>query len=277
MEHPMKNDKANREVKRPLVQALGLSLEYYRASIPGYIPRLEDQFQRFLAEIKPHADFSGANLCCVQREVEDAVKQAEQNGADALLLMPLSYTASLMTFRPIRQSSLPVIIWNTQEARTITPDYNDDDLLMNHVTQGTQDITNVLTRNGRTFGMESGHYRDQAALAKLAEWLNAAKAVQFAKKHDLILIHDFAYAELYFEGKKPVSCLSIPGAKDVCIEFHSLSRSLNEKFCVILAISSAFRWSTVPGFRLWAFWMKVSQRMGPVSPRRRRRASSGER
>src|SRR3989338_4501980 len=52
-----------------------------------------------------------------------------------------------------------------------------------------------------------------------------AKAVQFAKKHDLILIHDFAYAELYFEGKKPVSCLSIPGAKDVCIEFHSLSKT----------------------------------------------------
>ncbi|MBN2058044.1 MAG: aminotransferase class I/II-fold pyridoxal phosphate-dependent enzyme [Candidatus Saganbacteria bacterium] len=51
------------------------------------------------------------------------------------------------------------------------------------------------------------------------------KAVRFAKKHNLILIHDFAYAELYFEGKKPISCLSIPGAKDVCIEFHSLSKT----------------------------------------------------
>jgi LL-diaminopimelate aminotransferase len=52
-----------------------------------------------------------------------------------------------------------------------------------------------------------------------------AKAVKFAKKHNLILIHDFAYAELYFEGKKPISCLSVPGAKDVCIEFHSLSKT----------------------------------------------------
>ncbi|MDD5382927.1 MAG: aminotransferase class I/II-fold pyridoxal phosphate-dependent enzyme, partial [Candidatus Margulisbacteria bacterium] len=51
------------------------------------------------------------------------------------------------------------------------------------------------------------------------------KAIDFAKKHDLILLHDFAYAELYFEGKKPISCLSIPGAKDVCIEFHSLSKT----------------------------------------------------
>jgi LL-diaminopimelate aminotransferase len=51
------------------------------------------------------------------------------------------------------------------------------------------------------------------------------KAVVFAKKHGLILIHDFAYAELYFEGKKPISCLTVPGAKDVCIEFHSLSKT----------------------------------------------------
>lgn len=51
------------------------------------------------------------------------------------------------------------------------------------------------------------------------------KAVHFAKKHNLILVHDFAYAELYFEGKKPVSCLSVPGAKEVCIEFHSLSKT----------------------------------------------------
>jgi len=51
------------------------------------------------------------------------------------------------------------------------------------------------------------------------------KAVFFAKKHDLILVHDFAYAELYFEGQKPISCLSIPGAKEVCIEFHSMSKT----------------------------------------------------
>ncbi|PIS29367.1 LL-diaminopimelate aminotransferase [Candidatus Saganbacteria bacterium CG08_land_8_20_14_0_20_45_16] len=51
------------------------------------------------------------------------------------------------------------------------------------------------------------------------------KAVTFAKKHDIILIHDFAYAELYFEGKKPPSCLAVKGAKDVCVEFHTLSKT----------------------------------------------------
>ena len=171
-----------KEIKKPVVQALGLSLEYYRQTMPDYVRRLEEQFQRFLAEIKPYADFCGSKLCCTQEEVEDAVKEAEQKGANALLLIPLSYTASLMTIRPVIQSSLPVVVWNTQEARAITDNYSHDDLLMNHVAQGAQDLTNVLMRSGKLFGMESGHYRDKAALAKLAEWLNAARAVQFAKQ-----------------------------------------------------------------------------------------------
>lgn len=51
------------------------------------------------------------------------------------------------------------------------------------------------------------------------------EAVAFAKKYDLLLVHDFAYAELYFDGQKPLSILSINGAKDVAVEFHTLSKT----------------------------------------------------
>ena len=51
------------------------------------------------------------------------------------------------------------------------------------------------------------------------------EAVQFAKKYDLILVHDFAYAEIYFDGKKPPSIFAVPGAKDVAIEFHTMSKT----------------------------------------------------
>ncbi|MFC1766974.1 LL-diaminopimelate aminotransferase [Candidatus Margulisiibacteriota bacterium] len=51
------------------------------------------------------------------------------------------------------------------------------------------------------------------------------EAVKFSKKHGLILIHDFAYAEVYFDGNKPISIFSIPGAKDVAVEFHTVSKT----------------------------------------------------
>ncbi len=55
------------------------------------------------------------------------------------------------------------------------------------------------------------------------EWL--AEVVAFAKEHNLIVAHDAAYSELYFEDYVPPSILEVPGAKEVAIEFHSLSKT----------------------------------------------------
>lgn len=53
------------------------------------------------------------------------------------------------------------------------------------------------------------------------------KVVKFAKDNQLIVVQDAAYAALTFDDEKPLSFLSIPGAKDVGIEVHSLSKSYN--------------------------------------------------
>ncbi len=49
--------------------------------------------------------------------------------------------------------------------------------------------------------------------------------VAFAKKYDIIVLHDNAYSELVFDGKTCKSFLSFPGAKDVGVEFNSLSKT----------------------------------------------------
>ena len=51
------------------------------------------------------------------------------------------------------------------------------------------------------------------------------RIVAFARENDLMVIHDFAYAEIAYDGYKPPSILEVPGAKDVAIEFVSLSKS----------------------------------------------------
>ncbi|MBT5762854.1 MAG: alanine transaminase [Nitrospina sp.] len=53
------------------------------------------------------------------------------------------------------------------------------------------------------------------------------KVVDFAKEHDLIVIHDFAYGDIVFDGYRAPSFLQVPGAKEVGIEFFSLSKSYN--------------------------------------------------
>lgn len=54
-----------------------------------------------------------------------------------------------------------------------------------------------------------------------------AEVVAFAKKHDIVVIHDAAYGELVYGGNAPLSFLSVPGAKDVGLEVHSLSKAFN--------------------------------------------------
>src|SRR3989339_1375339 len=53
------------------------------------------------------------------------------------------------------------------------------------------------------------------------------KIVDYAKEHDIMVIHDFAYADLVFDGYKAPSFLQVKGAKDVGVEFFSLSKSYN--------------------------------------------------
>jgi len=54
-----------------------------------------------------------------------------------------------------------------------------------------------------------------------------SEVVRFAKKHEIIVCHDNAYSELFFDGKAQPSFLELPGAKDVGVEFHSLSKTFN--------------------------------------------------
>jgi LL-diaminopimelate aminotransferase len=52
-------------------------------------------------------------------------------------------------------------------------------------------------------------------------------AVEWAKRHDVVIAHDLAYADVAFDGYRPVSILEVDGALDVAIEFNSLSKAFN--------------------------------------------------
>ncbi len=53
------------------------------------------------------------------------------------------------------------------------------------------------------------------------------KVVAIAMEHEIWVVHDIAYADIVFDGYKPPSILEVPGAKDVAVEFYTLSKSYN--------------------------------------------------
>lgn len=53
------------------------------------------------------------------------------------------------------------------------------------------------------------------------------KLIAFAKKYNVIILHDNAYSDIIYDGREGISFLSIPGAKEVGVEFNSLSKTYN--------------------------------------------------
>jgi alanine-synthesizing transaminase len=51
------------------------------------------------------------------------------------------------------------------------------------------------------------------------------RLVEFAREHEVMLVHDFAYADIRFDGYEPPSLLQVPGAKEIGVELYTLSKS----------------------------------------------------
>lgn len=70
-------------------------------------------------------------------------------------------------------------------------------------------------------------------LAAVADLDFFERLVEYARTHELLIVHDVAYSEMAFDGFRPRSVLEVPGAKQIAVEFHSLSKSFNMAGCRI--------------------------------------------
>jgi LL-diaminopimelate aminotransferase len=70
-------------------------------------------------------------------------------------------------------------------------------------------------------------------LSAVADLSFFRKAVDFARGHDILIAHDLAYSEMTFDGYRAPSILQVEGAREVAVEFHSLSKSFNMAGCRI--------------------------------------------
>ena len=53
------------------------------------------------------------------------------------------------------------------------------------------------------------------------------KVIALARRHDILVVHDLAYADIVYDGWKAPSIMQVPGAKDIAVEFFTLSKSYN--------------------------------------------------
>lgn len=64
-------------------------------------------------------------------------------------------------------------------------------------------------------------------ICKTAPWEFYEKLIPWAMENEIIIIHDNAYSDIIYDGREGKSILAVPGAKEIAVEFYSLSKSYN--------------------------------------------------
>ena len=164
---------------RPKVGLLALTLEFYETLVPELRASREAWLRRaVLPALQPHAEVMFEAAVFRREDIEAAVASFEANGADALVVILLTYSPSQLALPALQRTRLPIVIWNTQELQAVNESFNVAAMIDNHGVHGTQDLANVLTRAGVRFHYVTGPANDPQGLAELGDFFAAAAAVR---------------------------------------------------------------------------------------------------
>ncbi len=167
--------------KKAKVGLLGLTFELYDR-IPDLKPALAKFAEELAETLSPFVYVSFPGVCNTRSQVNEAIARFEANDVHLLMVVLLSYAPSLIALPALLKTKLPVLIFNTQKAYSITAETTPDLLLHNHGMHGVQDLANVLLRSGREFHIVTGHYRDEKTLRQIREWCQAARIAKFMRQ-----------------------------------------------------------------------------------------------
>ena len=166
--------------KRAKVGLLGLMFDLYDL-YPELKPAMAGFARELAATLSPFAYVDFPGVCNTRQQVDEAVAGFEAGGADLIMVVLLTYAPSHIALPALLHTSLPVLIFNTQQLYAITSQTLSGETTKNHGMHGVQDLANVLLRAGREFHLVTGHYQDARALAEVKGWCDAARVARFMR------------------------------------------------------------------------------------------------
>ncbi|NOX54827.1 MAG: hypothetical protein GXP27_10395, partial [Planctomycetes bacterium] len=154
------------------------TLELYETLLPDLRQQREQWVRNaLLPALAPVADVQFSRAVFRAEDAQAVVAEYERNGAEALLVLCLTYAPSQTLLPALQGTRLPILVWNTQEIFGVGGKFDSPAMVANHGVHGTQDLSNVLCRAGVQFQYVTSHLQDADGLEELSDFFVAASAV----------------------------------------------------------------------------------------------------
>lgn len=122
-----------------------------------------------------------SDVCRVEKEFKESVKNFEKEGADAIVTLHLAYSPSLECIDALSSTKLPIVVLDTTEAYGLSKEYSIDPVMYNHGIHGVMDMCNLLKRRGKKYAVCAGHLNDGKVIKKTIDCVRAAVSANSLK------------------------------------------------------------------------------------------------
>jgi L-arabinose isomerase len=174
--------------ERPRIGLLGIMQELYDDMIPGITEHQAQYASEVAARLEPVAEITFIRPARNRDDVEAITKELLDAGVDGIAIVMLTYGPAMRTVRALMDSPVPLLLANIQPERSVTAEWDMDDLTYNQGIHGAQDQANALVRIGASFSVITGEWRSDEFAQAFEDWARAAHAVSTLKRTRIALL-----------------------------------------------------------------------------------------
>ena len=162
-------------------------LPFYLKMYDEVKPEIRDRLQNFVKIIKNELkirqlDVLDSPICMTKDQFEIAINYFEGEKVLAIITLHLAYSASLESVDILSKTRMPIIILNTTETYSFNQEQSPKEIMYNHGIHGVQDLCNMLLKKGKSFIIETGHWKESDVLDRVIKRVRAVSiANSFSK------------------------------------------------------------------------------------------------
>ena len=122
-------------------------------------------------------------------QAKDVCSELRREEVDLLIVTLALYCPSGVLIDALMETDIPLLLWPAQGMYELEPQsYDQDTLMLNHGVHAVQDMSNVLVRSGKKFGVVHGHMKQEDFRKDLRFWAQAGKAIGLMRKANPVQI-----------------------------------------------------------------------------------------